>query len=308
MFLVFFLAVENYLTLAGTGGRGSEPIDENDVARGIIQKMKEGIDDCHQQLNDWLGELCVDLNEPKRMNLTTKVMICEFSSDNRQSTLPPFRGDTREFVESLSESQYDIFTTYFISMDSLCFHYASETQAEANLKKVDYIFQAVNFSTEFIRDMKRQVVRDYERTKDSLNAISDRITDSSDLVMSLFQDVDKVLSRINKVNEKAKRFRQSLSNSKTYATTVFFTFLLSFVLPEVFLPIVCITGVWLFFETTGPSWMTHGVGSKGLLYSYIIICGTILCLSFMKELQTIKEKFFPHIHQKDYDIHKLHSQ
>lgn len=261
--------------------------EENRKASLIVGYTKQKVDQCYDDLGRSLNNLCINLDVDKRMKLAIAIMLCEQKRDGRADNLPPYDSDL-SFITNLDPNNFNIFTIYFINIDTICFHSVRENISSANMEKILSVFQAVSLSTEFLANAKKNLDELMMHVKYKLQKYQELYEKQQIKFQSIQNSVIQMIQTVKFISEKAMDYKYFVSNAKLYIIFLGIAFVLSFVLPNVFLPVLFVIGLFLFIEVSSNDDQKY-VSRSSFKYIFITLCTIIFAIGFGVRFYSLKE-------------------
>lgn len=256
-------------------GRQVSP-EQDQEAKKIAKRVNDRGTECFDHLNRTYQELCVNLDVQKRINLSAATLFCEHRIDNRSDRLPelsenPVSRNYTRFVEELDDDTFGMFTTIFISVDSICFHATHEAQSTANIETVDRIYQASTMAIKYLVQSKEKLVNITNNVVDKLGDVYEAMNDTEVKIVGFQNRVVGIVDQFNNLTDKARYYRNSVSNMKFYLIGLGVSFFTNLIIPNVFIPTISLTALYLLIECT------LGDMRTGMLFkwSYALVVGLV---------------------------------
>ena len=239
------------ISIAEPNQQASPEADQR--AKEIAKMVNDRQTKCFDHLDRAYQELCMNLDVEKRINLSAATLYCEHQQDGRTNSIPflddnPDLRNYSAFVQELDEDSFGLFTTLFISIDSICFHATHEAQSTANLNTMEKIWSASDLAIKHIVDSKKKLE---EITKDVVGKLEDvhNAMNETEVKITGFQErVVGIIGQFTSLTEKAKYYKNSVSNIKFYLIGIGVGFFMNLVIPNVFVPTIAVTALYLLFE------------------------------------------------------------
>ncbi|KAH0789327.1 hypothetical protein GPJ56_006778 [Histomonas meleagridis] len=294
MFLLIPLVIsefspEKYISLVDRKPNSSS--EDERKASHITDAANQKINQCFEDLSKQLKTLCINLDETKRKRLAVAIMICEQNQDGRGDKIPQYINDD-QFIRELDLESFGVFTTIFTSLDTICFHAAHEQLSTDNLQKVLNVYKAVSISTEFLIKARESMNLATLSMRDRLNEVQETLDEEAKAIGSMQTSIVTLFEEVNNITAKASFYKNSITNAKFYIIGIGIGFATGIILPNVFLPILFVTGVYLFIEINvkKESWIL----SNGTLFkwSYALFCAIIIILSLWNQFDFFRVKVF----------------
>lgn len=264
--------------------------EENRKATLITGYTRQKVDQCYDNLGKKLNDLCINLDADKRKQLAIAIMICEQQRDGRGDSLPIYYDSDPSFILALDPESFNIFTSYFINIDTICFHAVRENISATNMQKILSVFQAVSLSAEFLATARKNL--------DDLMLQAKTVYDQYQVLFEMqtlkFQSIQnsiiQMIQTIKLISEKVMMYKYFASNAKLYAIILLIAFMINLVLPNVFLPTLFIIGLFLFIEISADDhqvkYLTH-ISFKLVL---IALCSIIVSISAVEHFHLFEKK------------------
>lgn len=277
LFLISFIASsfspEKYISLVQ---KEPESTSEDESKSNFIQETSR-VDKCFKDVTDSLNNLCINLDSIKKKKLAVSIMICEQLYDGRGDQLPRYENDD-QFISELDTESFGIYTTIFTSLDTICYHAAHEKITINNLQKVFNVYKAVSLSTQFLIKVRNDMNIATSAMKDKLVDVQNRLDDEAETISKMQDIITNLFDEVNNITEKASYYKNSITNTKLYLYSVGIGFCASLILPNVFLPILFITGIFLFIEVNFKP--DSFILKNGMIFKWSYICFSLLIFVF----------------------------
>lgn len=251
----------------------SANLEDDGSARAIAERIKKK-HACFEALSKSYSQLCVNLDVEKRINLSVETLVCELRRDGRYEFLPPLAEryedrDYKKFVQELPTDTFStIFTNIFISIDTICFHATNEAQSTANIRTVDRIWKASSIATEYLIQSKEQLQNITREVRDKLEGVHEAINNTEKKIARFQEKIGTIIDQFKQLEGKATYYKNSVSNMKFYLIGVAVGFFMNLVVPNVFIPTIAVTALYLLFEVNVGG---IAVGSPVFKWSYAVI-------------------------------------
>ncbi|KAK8843088.1 hypothetical protein M9Y10_025279 [Tritrichomonas musculus] len=275
----------------------SGPTNSEDLKSSITEIEKNS--QCFEDLNPKIKEMCINLDPHKRKALAVSILICEYTNDKRDFFLPPYINDD-DFVQKLNDTTFNDFTTWYTGIDSICFHYAHEQLSASNLQKILNVYKAVTLSTEFLIAARDNLEQTTKTLRVKLVDVQEQIFYQATSISNMTELIKNTTEKIMEITNQVSIYKNSISNAKYYLVAVGLSIVASFIFPNVFMPVLFITGIYLFFEVNIKPKYAYYLTGKVFKYSYVAICAIIFLLSVWDRIGLIKVKFFDIFKKKRY--------
>ena len=284
-----YIFVFIYLSLSY--GFNSFASSDDEKTKSLIEFVTNKVDQCFDDLGEELTQKCVNLDSQKRKELAVSIMICELAHDDRlnQLNLNVNYTNIDDFISHLKDDNFRVFTTYFTCIDSLCFHYAHEQLSTNNLQKILNVYKAVTLSTEFLIAARDNLDQTTKTIRTKLVDVQEQIYTQATSISNMTEIIKSTTEKLKEITNQASAYKNSISNAKYYLTVIGISILASFVFTNVFMPVLFVTGVFLFIEVNVKS--KYYLTGKAFKYCYAAICILIFLLSVWDQIGLIKVKF-----------------
>ncbi|OHS93252.1 hypothetical protein TRFO_40446 [Tritrichomonas foetus] len=279
---------------------------EDERAVLIAESATNKIDKCFDDLGAKLNCMCVNLDANKRKSLTISIMICEHNRDGRLDQLPKYDGDDDDFIAQLDNENFKIFTTLYTSIDSVCFHAAHEHLSTDNLQKILNVYKAVTLSTEFLIAARDNLDQTTRALRGKLVDVQQQIYLEAASISNMTELIKSITERITEITSQASFYKNSVSNAKYYLSGVGLSIIVNFVFPNVFMPVLFVTGIYLFLEVNLGTKYAYYLTGNAFKYSYVFICCLVFLISLWDRLGLIKVKLFSFKKRRGLRIPRLH--
>lgn len=261
--------------------------DDDMKVMGIIEKLNQG-DECFRDLGLRVKDLCENLDTKKRKELAMSLMICEQNADGRADRLPKTR-EVDQFVTSLTNEAFRIYTTFFISIDDICFQALQDQAAEQNYGRVMQLLKHVNISTQYVRSLTDGFQKKNQEITNKLGVLSTEINESSSQLNESYYLLFEIFGTLGNITKQADYFRGSISNIKFYLAGLAIGFIISIPMPEIFVPALIITGMFLYIEFNFSNRITFGRAYK---WTYIACLSIVLLTALFKYYNRVYKKIY----------------
>ena len=254
--------------------------EDDQKAKEIAKRVTDKQNKCFDHLDKSYQQLCENLDVQKRINLSAATLYCEHQLDRRSDKLPfldenPDLRNYSLFGEELDDDTFALFTTLFISVDSICFHATHEAQSTANIHTMESIFHASEIAAAYIKDSGAKLEN---ITKDVVGKLGDvyGAMNETELKITGFQNrVVGIIDQFNSLTEKAKYYRNSVANMKFYVIGIVFGFFMNLVIPNVFVPTIAVTALYLLLECNIAKETAEKVTGNVFKWSYAVVVALI---------------------------------
>ena len=280
---------QNYITLSEISPP-SASAEENRRATLITEYTHQKIDQCYDNLGRTLNDLCINLDADKRKRLAIAIMICEQKRDGREDSLPLYYDSDASFILSLDPESFNMFTTYFINIDTICFHAVRENISSSNMQKILSVFQAVSLSAEFLANARKNLDELMAQAKSVYQQYQILFEMQTLKFQSIQNSIIQMIQTVKLISEKVMMFKYFASNAKLYAIILMTAFVINLILPNVFLPILFIIGLFLFIEISANDDKTGFVTHFSFKLILIFLCLIVVSISAIEQFQLLKKK------------------
>jgi hypothetical protein len=246
--------------------------EDTKTAREIARFLRTNKTKCYRDLGGSLRDLCVNLDTARRVHLAISLMICQQDRDGRAPTLPAyFTSHPTDFTSSLPPNDFIIYTALFTNLDSICFHAMGEAQSHANLDAIDRVFQASTIAQHYLQESKHVLENITKSVITQLNDVRDDVTRQTERIKVMHDRLMRMIQQFNEIIDTAKRYRGSVVNLKIYLIGLAAAVMLSLIVPNVFIPTLSVTGIFLIVDST-----VALPGGAIIAVTYTITCFVIL--------------------------------
>ena len=218
-------------------------------------------------------------------------MICSFEYDQRSQFLPEYINDD-DFISKLTGINYQIFSHLYLTLDDVCYQIAFEDITKKNRDKVLNVFKVVSLTNQFLNTTRSKLLNTTQTIVGHLDGVYKQINDQAATMASLITLITNVTDRVNDAARTGQIFLNSATNIYFYGLCVVISIPISFIFPNVFLPVLCITGVYLFIEINLSDKYAYYITGPLYKYSYICFCVLIVVLSVWERFGLMKVKLF----------------
>jgi hypothetical protein len=191
----------------------------------------------------------IHIDTERRVCLAIMLMIYQQDRDGRAKTLPPY---DREWptgcTSALNADDLLIYTGVFTNIDAVCFPVAKENQGRVNLETVDRVYQASALAGEFLNDSRKMLLNMTRNVISQLNSIHNVVAREQSKIREMHDSSAAVLQQFREIAAFAKKYDASMFQLRMHGYGVSASFVLSLVIPKVFVPTISLTAIFLFLE------------------------------------------------------------
>jgi len=264
--------------------------EDAEKVSNVLAMIDEKSKTYSQNLSKMFVKYCKNLDETKRRALAIQIMLCEHSKDGRGARLPKYESDD-QFLKEISKDDFRTYTTYFTNIDAICYHATHEFQTQDNLRKVGNLFSAINFSTEYLMSLQKHMKAENSKIKSELGIIQSQITEEAEKLNAIMLSLQHAYSNLSLINKMASTYIERFKNAKLYLKVLAVAFIASLLIPNLFIPVLCVTSLMLMIEAHYDS-MESSRFLRYLRAIYLALCTTIGASSTWLRLLVIKQRIF----------------
>jgi hypothetical protein len=246
----------------------------------LVRNMNQSCNSCYENLTIAFKKQFVKLDISKRVKLALESMICHFKTDGRVNDLKVFEGKSEsDILQSLEGDNLSMYTTIFTGVDSICYHLANEAQLTANRESAGQIFNASLLATEFLIQSKDKLHHMTDQVVEQLNEVKNRMDEEQRRVNETRSRIVDSFEQFQKSRGDVMFVHGSLANFKYYGIGILAAFALSFAVVRVFIPVIALTGFFLFVEVicqSAWSWFKGAYAAACLLIMFVAIWRAVL--------------------------------
>lgn len=272
------------------GNDSKSPSSDNEKAQAIEELITSKAEKCYEDLDEKINCMCVNLDSQKRKSLAISIMICEHIHDQRTKELPTYVDD-EQFISELTGDNFRIFTSYFTFIDSLCFHHANEQVSAINLQKILNVYKAVTLSTEFLIAARDNLDQTTKSLRTRLIDVQDQIFNQAASISNMTELIKNTTEKLIEITNQVSIYKNSITNAKYYFTAIGLSIVASLIFTNVFMPVLFVTGVFLFIEINVQGKYSQYITGKPFIYTYASLCILIFLLSVWDQVGLIRVKF-----------------
>ena len=265
------------------------PEKDNATISALIEKIKINKTNCYSQLQSKLDTDCRELTEKRRISLAIQIMLCERDSDERLDSLPIYQNDD-QFTQELNESDLHLFTTYYLSIDIICYNAASMVQSQSHQKKVNDLYAAIQTASRFLTLFRTRFLEENQRIHEKLQGLSSGLTNGTNTIQLVLDKVGNAQANITQFETSARSISQFFKSNVRIFQIVGVSFLFSYILPDLFSPIFFVSFLKVFIDEKIK--ITNSLGLRISDALYYTSCIMILIACFVKRTTEIKRRIF----------------
>ncbi|OHT01125.1 hypothetical protein TRFO_01720 [Tritrichomonas foetus] len=289
IFFLFFSVISGSSFLVIQQSPPTASAEESRSASIITRNAKQKIDKCYENLGKTMNDLCINLDVDKRIKLAIAIMICEQSRDGRSDQLPVYDSDF-SFITQLDSESFNIFTIYFINIDTICFHAVHENITSVNMERILSVFQAVSLSTEFLNTARQSLDELMVQVRKRFVEYQKLFDEERSKFQAIQNSVVQTIQTVKSISEKATYYQSIATNAKFYFFTLGIAFIVSFFLPNVFLPVLFVIAIYLAIECSVPNEKIRYTSHYLYKWSFVFVCFIILMISVSDKYQLLQKK------------------
>ncbi|EAY17121.1 hypothetical protein TVAG_303400 [Trichomonas vaginalis G3] len=263
---------------------------ESDPKRieAILEIINTSPDKCPYNLNTSLISYCHRLDHTSRKNLAIQMMLCKLAKDNRKPG-KPYRNNDDQFLSQLSDADFDTFTKFYLQIDKLCYeslHLSQYNQIEQILNNT---LNAINFSSEFLSIFSSKMTNQTLKSAEALKQIEKTVFESTALSHTVLDTLKNSWGNVTYILQLERQYHYHIMSAKLYFKVNLVAFLLSFIIPNVFSPILSVSILMAIIEF-------HLVGIEMqflisyLKKFYLLLCVLIIFSSLRLRIVAIKHR------------------
>ena len=261
---------------------------ENERVTYIMEVISRNSDKCPINLTNSLHTYCSHMDELKRRTLAIQLMICEMAKDGRGSS-SKYKSD-EQFLHSLSDDEFSMYTTFFTNLDTVCFQATRESQLQFINNRVDTIYSAVNFSADFLKAVGDKINAQSQKSNEELKDIEETVANSTELLENIVDFVYVIWDDVSTVLNMSVIYKEQIKSLKLYGKTLLITFVTSFVLPDILPTITSITALCIFLEMQFQNSKEFLNYMRYIHSFYYALCITIAISSLWSRIVFLKKK------------------
>lgn len=283
------------ISIAEPTQQGSPEDDQK--AKEIAKRVTDKQNKCFDHLDKSYQVLCENLDVQKRINLSAATLYCEHQLDRRSDKLPflhedPDMRNYSLFVEELDDDTFALFTTLFISVDSICFHATHEAQSTANIHTMESIFQASEVAAAYIKDSGAKLENITKDVVGKLSDVYDAMNETEAKITGFQNRVVGIIDQFNSLTEKAKYYRNSVANMKFYLIGIACGFFMNLMIPNVFVPTIAVTALYLLLECNIAKETAEMITGSVFKWSYAVVVTLIQVVGIWNVVRPFHTKVF----------------
>lgn len=268
----------------------TENVSNDDDLKGLLEIVTISPDKCPYNLNNSLNTYCPRLDMTTRKKLAVQMMLCELAKDGRRPE-KPYRNNDDAFIKQLSNQEFVIYTTFFTQIDKLCYQTLHLSQYHQIEQILDSTFEAINFSSEFLSMFSTKMSDQTNKSREAIKKIEETVYQSTELSRTVLETLQNSWNNITYILTLQKQYQYHINSAKLYFKVNLIAFLLSFIIPNVFTPILSLTILFGIFE-----FQLFGVNEQSYIRHmkkvYVIICALIIFSSLRLKLTEIKRRMW----------------
>lgn len=231
-------------------GSFSFKMNNNDVDKdvyNVIESISSDETKCFSELRKKLQQYCMDIDAKRRLSISIHIMKCELEKDGRyvfDDTI-----EDENFLLGLSEEQYHLYTSLWLSLESICAHLYHSYQYSANIGKVNTVYKTLGLSGEFLSVLSDSIKNQTFNIRGNLSSIKAKLIEQHKTYMQLNNLLVQAFKNYSIIQDQIMSFNDQYTNGILYLKTTGLSLCMTLIIPNFFSSIVCITVIFLYIDS-----------------------------------------------------------
>ena len=158
------------------------------------------------------------------------------------------------------------------------------------MKRIMSVFQAVSLSAEFLANARKNLDELMLQAKTVYQQYQTLFELQTLKFQSIQNSIIQMIQAVKLISEKVMMYKYFASNAKLDIIILAVAFVINFILPNVFLPILFIIGLFLFFEITANDDQLKYVTHYSFKWILIALCLIVVLISAIGKFHLLKKK------------------